>query len=677
MRMSDEMKRIFGVVQGGRFSYSRYIDFVHPDDRMALDGAWRAALKRAPFDQEHRVMVNGAVRWVRQKAALVHSAQGQALRAEGIVQDITERKLMELALKDSEERYRTLVELTPQPVLVHREGRVLYVNDAAVALFGAPNAAHVLGQSVAELVHPDSRAAQAQRMQLIHEKGGVPSVTEARFLKMDGTPIDVQVQGTSIVYQGLPAIQVAVHDVSALKAQQAALARMAHFDMLTGLPNRVLLADRLQQAMAHSKRHHQRLAVVFLDLDGFKAVNDGHGHEAGDHLLVTLAARMRHALREGDSLARMGGDEFVAVLLDLAEDSPLFARLLAAVAEPVLFNGFDLTVSASLGIAFYPQADEVDADQLLRQADQAMYQVKSKGKNGYLVFDTEHDRSVRGRHEEVARLRHALEAREFVLHYQPKVNLRTGAVVGAEALIRWQHPDYGLRAPAEFLPLIEDHPLAVELGEWVLDTALTDQAVWRAAGLEIQVSVNVGGLQLQRPDFVSRLGDILARHPLLKPGALELEVLETSALGELAQVSKVIEDCRAMGVSMALDDFGTGYSSLTYLKRLPVATLKIDRSFVQNMLQDPDDLAILEGVISLAGAFHREVIAEGVETREHGALLLQLGCELVQGFGIARPMPPEQLPSWAAAWQASPVWSDGTQVGAIPAQPVVEGFASD
>jgi diguanylate cyclase (GGDEF)-like protein/PAS domain S-box-containing protein len=361
-------------------------------------------------------LVNGGVRWVRQKAVLVYSAQSRALRAEGIAQDITEKKRVELALKDSEARYRTLVELTPQPVLVHRNGQLVYVNEAAVALFGAGDAATLLQKTAAELIHPDSQAAQADRMKLIKTQGSVASTTQARFLKLDGTAFDVQVQGTAIVYEGLPAIQVAIHDVSELKAQQAALARMAHFDMLTGLPNRVLLADRLQQAMAQSKRQGQRLAVVFLDLDGFKAVNDRHGHGAGDHLLVTLAARMKQTLREGDSLARMGGDEFVAVLLNLAEDSPLFSRLLAVVAEPVLFEGFALDVSASLGVAFYPQADEVDADQLLRQADQAMYQVKLKGKNGYLVFDAEQDRSLRGRHEGVARIRQALDAREFVLH---------------------------------------------------------------------------------------------------------------------------------------------------------------------------------------------------------------------------------------------------------------------
>jgi diguanylate cyclase (GGDEF)-like protein/PAS domain S-box-containing protein len=665
MRASDEMMRIFGLAQGSRMSFADYKSFVHPDDRVAVDLAWRAALKGAPFDEEHRVLVNGSVRWIRQKAELVYSEEGRAIRAEGIAQDITERKETERALMDSEARYRTLVELTPQPVLVHRDGVLVYVNEAAVALFGAPDAAALMQKTTKDLIHTDSQAAQTERMKLINAHGGVSSTTQARFLKWDGAVFDVQVQGTAIVYEGQPAIQVAIHDVSELKSQQAALARMAHFDMLTGLPNRVLLADRLQQAMAHAKRYRQRLAVVFLDLDGFKAVNDRHGHDAGDHLLVTVARRMKQALREGDSLARMGGDEFVAVLLDLEENSPLFARLLAAVAEPVEFEGFELAVSASLGVAFYPQADEVDADQLLRQADQAMYQVKLKGKNGFVVFDAEQDRSVRGQHEELARLRRALVEREFVLHYQPKVNLRTGAVVGAEALIRWQHPEKGLRPPADFLPLMEDHPLAVEVGEWVLDTALRDQAAWRAVGLDIQVSVNVGGFQLQRPDFVARLSTILARHPALQPGALELEVLETSALGELAHVSQVIQDCRAMGVSTALDDFGTGYSSLTYLKRLPVTTLKIDRSFVRDMLEDPDDLAILEGVLSLARAFHREVVAEGVETREHGALLLQLGCELVQGFGIARPMPSNQMQPWCDAWQAAPVWSEPGPVLAV------------
>ncbi|MCX7111935.1 MAG: PAS domain S-box protein, partial [Proteobacteria bacterium] len=415
------------------------------------------------------------------------------------------------------------------------------------------------------------------------------------------------------------------------------------------------------QGMTQAQRRgQQRLAVAFLDLDGFKAINDDHGHDAGDQLLITVATRMKHALREGDTLARIGGDEFVAVLLDLADvtaSTPMLDRLLAAAAQPVQFGGLALQVSASLGVTFYPQAEDIDADQLLRQADQAMYQAKLAGKNRYHIFDAEQNRNVRSLYESLERIRRALLDREFVLHYQPKVNLRTGAVVGAEALIRWQHPERGLLPPTAFLPVIENHPLAVELGEWVIDTALAQVERWQADGLDLPVSVNVGARQLQQADFVERLRGLLAAHPNTRPGHLELEVLETNTL-ELAGASQVIEACRGIGVLFALDDFGTGYSSMTYLKRLPVARIKIDQSFVRDMLDDPDDLAILEGVIGLAAAFHRQVVAEGVETVEHGEMLLQLGCELAQGYGIARPMPAADIPSWAARWRPASAWVD-------------------
>jgi len=450
-------------------------------------------------------------------------------------------------------------------------------------------------------------------------------------------------------------------DITALKEHERQLERIAHYDALTNLPNRVLLADRLRQGMTLAQRHGQPLAVAFLDLDGFKAINDTHGHDAGDQLLIAVGTRMKQALREGDTLARIGGDEFVAVLLDLPEveaSVALLSRLLEAAAQPVLFGDVVLQVSASLGVTFYPQAQEVDADQLLRQADQAMYQAKLAGKNRYHVFDAAQDSSVRGHHESVERISRALQEREFVLYYQPKVNMRTGQVIGSEALIRWQHPEQGLRPPASFLPVIEDHPLAVDIGEWVIDTALTQIEHWQTLGLDMPVSVNVGARQLQQPNFVARLREILAQHPAVKPGRLELEVLETSALEDVSGVSESIEACRQMGVLFALDDFGTGYSSLTYLKRLQVSLLKIDQSFVRDMLDDPDDLAILEGVIGLASTFHRQVIAEGVETVAHGAMLLQLGCELAQGYGIARPMPADQLPDWVATWQPDPVWGN-------------------
>lgn len=448
-------------------------------------------------------------------------------------------------------------------------------------------------------------------------------------------------------------------DITQMKKQAQVLEHMTHFDVLTSLPNRSLLMDRLHQAMAQAKRRRQSVAVAYLDLDGFKKINQDHGREAGDRLLTSLAFNMKCALREGDTLARLGGDEFVAVILDLDSmeaSASLLESLRDAASEPVQVGDLRLSVSASIGVAFYPQTWDADPDLLLRQADQAMYQAKLAGGNRYHFYDPEHDLSVRGRHENVEHIRQGLAASEFVLHYQPKVNMRTGKVFGAEALIRWQHPEKGLLPPGMFLPVIEDHDLSIEIGEWVIDGALAQIEAWQKAGLSIPVSVNVGALQLQQPDFIDRLSRMLAVHPEVKPNSLVLEVLETSALQDIAKTSQVLNACNAMGVLFALDDFGTGYSSLTYLKRLPASILKIDQSFVSDMLEDPENLNILEGILSLASAFHRKVIAEGVETVEHGLMLLQLGCELAQGFGIARPMPPLEFLIWASTWRPDPRW---------------------
>ena len=448
-------------------------------------------------------------------------------------------------------------------------------------------------------------------------------------------------------------------DITPIKDHESKLEHIAHFDALTGLANRTLLGDRLKQAMAQAQRRSQMLAVVFLDLDGFKTINDNYGHESGDLLLISVASRMKEVLREVDTLARMGGDEFVAVLLDLssaADGVPMFNRLLEEASRQVQINDINLQVTASLGVTFYPQPEDVDADQLLRQSDQAMYQAKLAGKNRFHIFDAEEDRSVRGHHEIVEQIRKALAQGELVLHYQPKVNMRTGEVVGVEALIRWQHPQRGLLAPMLFLPAIENHPLAIAVGEWVIDSALRQIEIWKEVGLNIPVSVNVGSRQLLEHNFLDRLKQLLEDHSSVQPSLLELEVLETSALEDVGQASELIESCALFGINFALDDFGTGYSSLSYLKRLRVKTIKVDQSFVRDMLDDPDDLAILEGVIGLAAAFRREVIAEGVETVEHGRMLLHMGCELAQGYGIARPMQAEDLPKWVSGWPTDEVW---------------------
>ncbi len=454
-------------------------------------------------------------------------------------------------------------------------------------------------------------------------------------------------------------------DLTQTKEHERQLEHRVHFDALTNLPNRVLLADRLQQAMAHAKRSGHMLAVACLDLDAFRVVNDDYGNEAGDRLLMSVARRMKQALRETDTLARIGGDEFVAVVLDLPDthaSKPVLNSLLACAAQPELVGDATLKVSASIGVVFYPQQEEIDADQLLRQADQAMYQAKLAGKNRYHIFDPEQDISIRSFHEDLDQIHGALLGGEFVLHYQPRVNMSTGEVVSAEALLRWRHPTRGYLLPDSFLPVIENNPLIDRVGEWVIEQVLEQLESWHAGGLRIPISVNIAAHHLQQPDFVDRLRTLLAGHPVVRPSWLELEVLETSALRDVAHVTHVLTACRELGVSIALDDFGTGYSSLSYFKRLPINTLKIDRSFIRDVLADPEDLSILEGVLGLATAFDRVAIAEGVETVDHGRLLLQLGCVFGQGNGIAGPMPGEELPAWSATWSPDPAWVNAASV---------------
>jgi diguanylate cyclase (GGDEF)-like protein/PAS domain S-box-containing protein len=449
-------------------------------------------------------------------------------------------------------------------------------------------------------------------------------------------------------------------DMSQMKSKIKKLEHITHYDLLTNLPNRVLLAERLTKAMLQSKRRQHSLAVVFLDLDGFKQINDSYGHHLGDELLIALSIRMNGVLHEGDTLARFGGDEFVAVLTDLAEveDCKLaLERLLRAALEPVALGHLVLSVTASIGATLYPQ-DNVSADSLIRHADQAMYVAKESGKNRYHLFDTAGYDAIKLQLDNLKAIRSALDKHQFVLHYQPKVNMRTGMVVGVEALIRWQHPKRGLLNPFEFLPLIEDNPMSIEMGEWVIDRVLRQISQWQTRGLFLPkgISVNIAAMQLQQPDFTKRLTGLLAAYSDVDARYLELEVLETSALDDVIQISTTMKDCMALGVNFSLDDFGTGYSSLTYLRRLPASLIKIDQSFVRDMLINADDLAIVEGVIALAKSFKREVIAEGVETIEHGTTLLQLGCELAQGYGIARPMPASDVPAWISRWKPDISW---------------------
>ena len=449
-------------------------------------------------------------------------------------------------------------------------------------------------------------------------------------------------------------------EITANKEAEAEIHRLAYYDPLTYLPNRRLLNDRLCQSIAQSQRAGTRVAVCYLDLDGFKDINDRFSHEAGDQLLVEVAGRLKACVRAGDTVARIGGDEFVVLLSNLADDEECrvaLDRLLQATSAPYVVDDIVQTgISASIGVSLFP-SDPVDADTLVRHADHAMYAAKQAGKNRYQWFDSQFEQRIEARLSTLSRLAEALKLGQFRLFYQPKVNCRQGRVVGAEALIRWQHPTLGLLSPAEFLPLIEDSDLALSFGDWVLREALSQMVVWRREGIELRVSVNAFASQLISPGLVDGLAAILEEYNEAGPGCLQIEIVETAALRGMEAIRQAIKDCGELGVTFSLDDFGTGYSTLAHLRHLPATEIKIDQSFVLHMLDRAEDLAMVESVIGLGRAFGRSIVAEGVETAQHIVRLLALGCDVMQGYALARPMAAADIPRWLSEFRPDPAWA--------------------
>lgn len=581
---------------------------------------------------------------------------GNIVGASKIARDITFQKAAEAQLRLTSNVFTA----TSEGILITgSDGLIVDVNRAFSRITGYARA-EVLGQDPQKFRSGRESPAIFLRMRRTLMRFGEWK-GEIWSRRKDGEPYSVLLTVSRVCDERgqVSNYVVLFSDVTPLKLQREQLEHGAHFDALTNLPNRLLLSDRLRQAMANCQRNQHMLAVLYMDLDGFKIINDNYGHSVGDELLIATSGHMRSCLRDGDTLARMGGDEFVVVLTDLDDIQDcvqLVHRLLAACSQPSDVNGAVLRVTTSIGITLYPN-DDVDADQLMRHADNAMYEAKRSGRNRFHMFDPAHDSALQKLTISQSRIDQALRMHEFVLHYQPKVNMRTGEVVGVEALIRWQNPDQGLMLPATFLPQIEKHPLCELVGAWVLETALKQLDAWSRTGLHLPVSINVSARQFRDEKFTAKLAALLNKYPYAAAADVELELLETSALDDMSSAQKIMHDCHDIGVHFSLDDFGTGYSSLTYLKGLPVKTLKIDQSFISDMRVDPDNLSIVKGVIGLANAFKRNVIAEGVETDADGTELLALGCDLAQGFVIARPMPPEQIPLWIANWQAPSAWA--------------------
>jgi diguanylate cyclase (GGDEF)-like protein/PAS domain S-box-containing protein len=448
-------------------------------------------------------------------------------------------------------------------------------------------------------------------------------------------------------------------DIHQMHLALTKLQQVMHFDALTELPNRTLFMQRLEQAIASSTRGNDLLAVILLDLDGFKALNEFHGREVGDALLTLIAQRLTQLTRPGDGVARLGGDEFALFLAGLSDMDALenaIHRILSLCDSEFEIAGHSLRPGASLGVTVFP-FDSADAETLLRHAGHAMYLAKMTGGNCFQLFDAQQDQQLHLRRLLLDRLGEALERGELELHYQPKVNLRGGRVVGVEALLRWNHPEMGLLLPETFLPRVAQSALIADIGDWVIQHALRQLDRWHAEGIDLPVSVNIAARHLQRPDFIDSLRRALAAHPDLPGGMLELEILESAALENTEQARELIEACQALGVRFALDDFGTGYASLAYLREIPADVLKIDQSFVHDILESSDALTLVEAAIGLATAFRRVVVAEGVENAEQGVLLMRLGCDIAQGNGIAPAMPTDAVAAWVRAYKPEPQWA--------------------
>ena len=647
-------------------SLAHWLEQVHADDRPALDAALAPRPQGAGTGLQRELRLRRGTGWHWFDLHLIvaeRSDNGAPLRVVASLADVGARHD---ALDRQQLSASVFMHLHEGLVVTDADLQVLDANPTYCRIVGIPRD-ELIG-TVPALLRPGPgdarldglhRPQQASLFAALRNQGNwVGEVVERR---RNGEPCALHIT-VSTVHAPDGALRyhvLVVSDVTEQRLQREQLERQAYVDELTRLPNRARLNQLLAEAMAATDRDGYLLAVCYLDLDHFKAINERHGHAAGDLFLAELANRLRGALRVrgtvwSDAAARLGGDEFVLLLRAGTVDEARSAveRVLRVVAQPVVVRPGTApeTVTASVGATVYP-LDASDADTLLRHADHAMYGVKQSGRNGFLFFDPEHSRRTEERVSAIVRVQDALDRHELLLYYQPKVDLKRGVVLGFEALLRWNHPEHGIVPPAQFLPLIEHTGLSARVGDHVLARALDQLDAWREAGLDLSVSVNITARHLQEPDFAQRLRELLARHSRPLGPHLELEVLETAALTDIDFSSAVLARCAQLGVRWSLDDFGTGYSTLTYLKRLPVQALKIDRSFVRNMLTDAQDRAIVENVINLSRTFDCQVVAEGVETAAQARMLLDMGCAVGQGMGIAAPMPAGEVLAWVRNWK--------------------------
>ncbi len=563
------------------------------------------------------------------------------------VGSMIERAANSEALFEEKERAQvTLNSIGDAVMSTDISGQVTYLNAIAESLTGWSNdeaIGHPL-EDVLRIVNGATRETAANPMALAIRENKIVALTpNCILIRRDGVESAIE-DSAAPIHDRRGQVTGAVmvfHDVSVARAMILKMSYLAQHDSLTDLPNRVLLNDRLTEAIALSSRHERKLAVLFLDLDRFKHINDSLGHIVGDRLLQSVGRRLFTCVRSSDTVSRQGGDEFVVLLWEVkhAQDAAVAAeKILQALREPHLIDQHELHITGSIGIVTYPD-DGTDAETLMKKADFAMYHAKETGRDSYQFFKSEMNVQAIERQSLEGSLRHAIERQELLLYYQPKINLATGGMTGVEALIRWHHPQRGLVPPGQFIAIAEECGLIVPIGRWVLSEACRQARAWQVAGLPpMCVAINISSVELRAPGFASGVRAIL-RETGLEPRYLELELTETFLMQDSRSTAEVLKELKEIGVLLALDDFGTGYSSLSYLKRFPIDAVKIDQSFVRDLTTDPDDAGIVTAVIAMGRSLHMRVVAEGVETREQLEILQEHGCPQGQGYYFSRPVP--------------------------------------
>ncbi|MBU1978037.1 MAG: EAL domain-containing protein, partial [Gammaproteobacteria bacterium] len=644
-QISEETCRILEAPpQMSTLSLETVLSLAHPDDRAAIEKSLtHSASQGEPFQADFRILLpSGLERIVHGQAEAVRNADGRIIRLSGSLQDITERKRVEDKLRLS----AAVFENTSEGVLItDSNSRIVSINKGFTEITGYSHE-EMIGETPNLLKsgrHDEDFF--AAMWSTIRETGRWQGEIWNRRKNGDIYPEWLNIsevkdeRGRTINYVGV------FSDISAMKESESKLDHLAHHDPLTGLPNRLLMSMRMEHSLTHARRNSSLLAVLFLDLDHFKNINDTLGHPIGDLLLQEVAHRLTGCVREDDTVSRLGGDEFTILLEDLHDSrfvSDVAQKIIATLVDRFVLQGHEVFITCSIGISLFP-SDGDNVTTLLKNADSALYRAKDQGRNNYQYYTEELTTRAMERLSMENNLRHALERNELILHYQPQVDLYSGRIIGMEALVRWQHPEIGLIAPGNFIPLAEETGLIIPIGEWVLRTACARLQAWIDEGFpKVRMAVNLSSRQFNQKD----LAEVVARalqDTGLDPNCLELELTESLIMQDAEAAIVVLHKIKALGVQFSIDDFGTGYSSLSYLKRFPIDRIKIDQSFVRNITTDPEDAAVSQAIISLSHSLNMKTVAEGVETFEQQEFLRSRQCDEIQGFYFSRPVPEQEM----------------------------------